>query len=221
MKRKIFRVLKWTILILLVLFFFKACIPAKQDTPSIKPRQSTKYWNLNTGSKIAYTFIEGKGVKKTFPIIYLHGGPGGYVYTKNIEILSNLSELGYDVYLYDQIGSGLSNRLEKVKEYTADRHRKDLEEIVKEDLDDDNINEFDEDQEEEIDIDSFDERSRRAKQEEIEKKYSNLALTIPNLIHESVPVGKDETANIEIKKSSADLLRYLTVTGLFSVKFLM
>lgn len=37
-------------------------------------------------------------------------------------------------------------------------------------------------------------------QEEIEKKYSRLALTIPNLIHESVPVGKDETANKEIKK---------------------
>ncbi|MBI2111831.1 MAG: serine--tRNA ligase [Nitrosarchaeum sp.] len=39
-----------------------------------------------------------------------------------------------------------------------------------------------------------------ALQEEIEKKYSRLALTIPNLIHESVPVGKDETANMEIKK---------------------
>ena len=37
-------------------------------------------------------------------------------------------------------------------------------------------------------------------QEEVEKKYSNLALTIPNLIHESVPIGKDETFNIEIKK---------------------
>ena len=37
-------------------------------------------------------------------------------------------------------------------------------------------------------------------QEEIKKKYSKLALTIPNLIHESVPVGKDETANREIKK---------------------
>ncbi len=37
-------------------------------------------------------------------------------------------------------------------------------------------------------------------QEEVEKKYSNLALTIPNLIHESVPLGKDETANKEIKK---------------------
>ncbi|MCV0412978.1 serine--tRNA ligase [Nitrosarchaeum sp.] len=37
-------------------------------------------------------------------------------------------------------------------------------------------------------------------QGEVEKKYSNLALTIPNLIHESVPIGKDENANIEIKK---------------------
>ena len=37
-------------------------------------------------------------------------------------------------------------------------------------------------------------------QEEIEKKYSKLALTIPNLIHESVPIGKNETANMEIKK---------------------
>lgn len=37
-------------------------------------------------------------------------------------------------------------------------------------------------------------------QGEVEKKYSSLALTIPNLIHESVPIGKDETANIEIKK---------------------
>ncbi|MCE9652536.1 MAG: serine--tRNA ligase [Nitrosarchaeum sp.] len=37
-------------------------------------------------------------------------------------------------------------------------------------------------------------------QEEIEKKYSSLALTIPNLIHESVPIGNDETTNREIKK---------------------
>jgi len=37
-------------------------------------------------------------------------------------------------------------------------------------------------------------------QKEVEEKYSNLAFTIPNLIHKSVPIGKDETANIEIKK---------------------
>jgi len=37
-------------------------------------------------------------------------------------------------------------------------------------------------------------------QEEIEKKYLKLALTIPNLIHESVPIGMDDSANKEIKK---------------------
>jgi seryl-tRNA synthetase len=37
-------------------------------------------------------------------------------------------------------------------------------------------------------------------QMEIEKKYSNLILTIPNLIHESVPIGNDATANKEVKK---------------------
>lgn len=37
-------------------------------------------------------------------------------------------------------------------------------------------------------------------QDKVEKKYMRLALTIPNLIHESVPVGKDETANKEIRR---------------------
>ena len=39
-----------------------------------------------------------------------------------------------------------------------------------------------------------------AGQEDIENTYSKLALTIPNLIHESVPIGADEDANKEIKK---------------------
>ena len=39
-----------------------------------------------------------------------------------------------------------------------------------------------------------------SEQEEIEKKYLKLASTIPNLIHESVPVGPDDSTNKEIKK---------------------
>lgn len=34
----------------------------------------------------------------------------------------------------------------------------------------------------------------------VEEKYHNLALTIPNIIHESVPVGPDEGSNIEIRR---------------------
>ncbi|MCL9805479.1 alpha/beta hydrolase [Flavobacterium amniphilum] len=131
MKKRILKFTKWTILICLIAFIVKGCIPTKLDMPSIKPRTTTQYWNLPTGSKIAYTHIAGKGEKKPYPIIYLHGGPGGYVYTKNIETLGKLSSLGYDVYLYDQVGCGLSERLEDVSEYTAVRHVKDLEAIIK------------------------------------------------------------------------------------------
>ncbi|MGD2106517.1 MAG: serine--tRNA ligase [Nitrosopumilaceae archaeon] len=35
---------------------------------------------------------------------------------------------------------------------------------------------------------------------EVEKKYKGLAFSIPNLIHESVPIGQDDSANKEIKK---------------------
>ncbi len=37
-------------------------------------------------------------------------------------------------------------------------------------------------------------------QEEIEKKYTKLAFTIPNLIHDSVPIGENYTSNKEVKK---------------------
>ncbi|QLH07559.1 serine--tRNA ligase [Nitrosopumilus ureiphilus] len=37
-------------------------------------------------------------------------------------------------------------------------------------------------------------------QENIEKSYLKLALTIPNLVHKSVPVGVDESSNIEIRR---------------------
>ena len=35
---------------------------------------------------------------------------------------------------------------------------------------------------------------------ENEKKFRQLALTIPNIIHESVPIGMDETANVIVRK---------------------
>jgi len=39
-----------------------------------------------------------------------------------------------------------------------------------------------------------------SEQETIENTYSRLALTIPNLVHKSVPIGVDETTNKEIRK---------------------
>ncbi len=39
-----------------------------------------------------------------------------------------------------------------------------------------------------------------SEQENVENKYLKLASTIPNLVHESVPIGIDDSANKEIKK---------------------
>lgn len=39
-----------------------------------------------------------------------------------------------------------------------------------------------------------------SEQESVENTYRKLALTIPNLVHESVPVGTDESANKEVRK---------------------
>jgi len=37
-------------------------------------------------------------------------------------------------------------------------------------------------------------------QKTVESDYTNLAFSIPNMIHESVPIGIDESANIELRK---------------------
>jgi len=105
--------------------------PATYHIPPQQVRAGTEFWDLPSGSRIAYTFVPAKGNKNPYPIIFLQGGPGGPIYDRNITLLSTLADDGYDVYLYDQVGCGFSERLDNIKEYTVERHKKDLEEIVK------------------------------------------------------------------------------------------
>ncbi|MDY0104803.1 MAG: alpha/beta hydrolase [Lentimicrobium sp.] len=131
MRRKVFSVLFSTITICTLFIVCIVFLPRNYDVPQMQNRKSTRFWDLSTGSEIAYTLISGKEPKKNHPIIYLHGGPGGPIDNSNINTLSLLSDDGYDIYLYDQIGGGHSGRLDNIDDYTADRHKSDLEEIVK------------------------------------------------------------------------------------------
>jgi proline iminopeptidase len=131
MKRKVFRLIRYSLLFSIGIFLIFIFFPRAYHVPQMQKRESTRYWTLPTGSRIGYTLVSAKGVRKPYPIIFLQGGPGGFISDRNIEMLAPLSEDGYDVYLYDQIGSGHSNRLENIEEYTTDRHKRDLEEIVK------------------------------------------------------------------------------------------
>ena len=130
MKKNIFRFVKYAFLVFLIIFSYKIFWPGNYNVPQPQLRAGTKYWNLSTGSKIGYAFVPAIGSKKQYPIIYLHGGPGGFVSDRDIKALSPLAEDGYDLYLYDQIGSGQSDRLANISDYTVDRHLKDLREII-------------------------------------------------------------------------------------------
>lgn len=131
MRRKLFKFIKFALLLCAAIFLLVVFIPRTYDVPQMLQRAGTQYWDLPTGSKIGYSFISAKGIKKPYPIIYLQGGPGGFISDRNIKMLAPLSEDGFDIYLYDQIGSGQSERLTNITEYTADRHKKDLEKIIK------------------------------------------------------------------------------------------
>jgi proline iminopeptidase len=118
-------------LILFSLLISSGC--KSQNIESIVP---VKYWNLSTGSHIAYISFQGRDSLRSTPIIFLHGGPGSYQVSEHIngygqEWFEKLANNGFDVYLYDQVGSGLSARLSNPIEYTVDRHVEDIEAIRK------------------------------------------------------------------------------------------
>jgi proline iminopeptidase len=130
MKRKIILVTKYLLLSLALVYAITVLVPREYDVPSIQERAGTQYWDLATGSRIAFFHIAANGIRKPCPIIYLHGGPGGHVRDDLIRSLAPLSNDGYDIYFYDQVGSGMSGRLEDITEYTVDRHVRDLDAIT-------------------------------------------------------------------------------------------
>jgi len=85
---------------------------------------------MQDGFRVAYTKIEGDSASANPPIIFLHGGPGGYIHSSVIKQMEEVAQYGFDVYLYDQIGSGLSDRLPEPKDYSFEKHLKDLSEII-------------------------------------------------------------------------------------------
>ena len=101
-------------------------------TPDAR-RGPIQYWDLPTGSHVAYIHYAAQAPTKATPIIFfLHGGPGAFIVDHSAaaeHFYRSLTTLGFDVYLYDQIGSGHSARLSDPRQYTVERHISDLEAI--------------------------------------------------------------------------------------------
>lgn len=129
----IFKILKYAFLVILVFIIGLIVwigLPNSDSNLNKTVRSSTQYWELTTGSKIAYTHLTPKKDSILGTIVYLHGGPGGYIDDLAISVFENIANNGYDVFLYDQIGSGLSSRLANPKDYSVQRHSDDLKNII-------------------------------------------------------------------------------------------
>jgi proline iminopeptidase len=130
LKKQILRILRFGSFLLALFLLLKIFYPRNYNVPSFAGRAGTRSWNLRTGSRIGYTLIPARGHKKETPIIYLHGGPGGHITGGDIHVFEAIADSGYNIFLYDQIGSGASNRLSDIQEYTVERHMQDLKEII-------------------------------------------------------------------------------------------
>ncbi|MBK3567252.1 alpha/beta fold hydrolase [Streptomyces sp. MBT62] len=117
------------VLLLGVTALAAATVFRPMPTPAAGPVPSdVRFWNLPTGSRIAYVHAPAAGTPRATPVIFLHGGPG----TPAEGIPAGGRELaadGFDVYSYDQLGAGRSTRLSDITGYTAARQVADLDAI--------------------------------------------------------------------------------------------
>lgn len=137
------KIVKWLGLVLgalLLVLLVIIMIPVSPTIERIEPRTTTQYWDMSAGYRIAYTRVAPAGEPVGPPVIFLHGGPGGYIHSSYIRQAERLAAAGHLVYLYDQVGSGLSDRLPNPKDYGFEHHARDLAEIIEDHLKVDRVN---------------------------------------------------------------------------------
>ncbi len=109
-------------------FVLTTLVPTTEPS-TIESVAGQQVWHLLTGSQLAYVRIPAVGSPRQTPIIFLHGGPGTPDMPADRSYFGQLSGDGFDVYVYDQLGSGRSSRLADPRAYTVARDVADLEQI--------------------------------------------------------------------------------------------
>jgi proline iminopeptidase len=111
------------------LFALTAPVPLGDPRLPPAPVEGQRFWELSTGSRIAYVRVPAEGRARGAPVIFLHGGPGVPDMRGDSEYFGRLARDGFDVYVYDQVGRGRSSRLADPRGYTLGRDVADLEAI--------------------------------------------------------------------------------------------
>lgn len=128
--KKLFKYSAIFLLAIALIITFLSFKPVPATVNPIKAGTEIQYWKMKTGYRIAFRKIDSALAGNKSPIIFLHGGPGGYIHSEVVKTLSPLAGTGRALYFYDQSGTGLSDRREHPKDTTLHGHIQDLHEII-------------------------------------------------------------------------------------------
>ncbi|MGF1506596.1 MAG: alpha/beta fold hydrolase [Chloroflexi bacterium] len=103
--------------------------PLNVEPLSLERPPNVQFWELPTGSRIAYTEFLGPADNLNPPVIVLHGGPGFPILEADRDFYMQFAADGFDVYLYDQVGTGFSEKLDTLSAYGVERNIADLDAI--------------------------------------------------------------------------------------------
>jgi proline iminopeptidase len=110
-------------------FVVTALLPLGDPRLPPAPLAGQRFWALPTGSRIAWVRVPARGRPRPTPVVFLHGGPGIADMAGDTAYFGQLAGDGWDVYVYDQVGTGRSSRLADPRRYTIAREVADLEAI--------------------------------------------------------------------------------------------
>jgi proline iminopeptidase len=110
-------------------FAWTTLLPMGDPRLPSAPVEGQRFWELSTGSRISYVRVSAEGDAREVPVIFLHGGPGVPDMEGDSQYFGRLARDSLDVYVYDMVGRGRSQRLADPRGYTLRRDVADLEAI--------------------------------------------------------------------------------------------
>jgi proline iminopeptidase len=114
-----------TLAVLTLVGGFALLWPTEASPPAALP--GVRMVDLPTGARLAYLKLPAAGARRATPVVFVHGGPGVADMRGDAPYLQRLADVGFDVYLYDQVGVGRSTRLADPTGYTRQHAVADLE----------------------------------------------------------------------------------------------
>lgn len=125
---------------LALLVQFELFTPVTTTEVPTPDTDDVQFWEGPGGFQIGYRHIapSERSAANLNPIVFLHGGPGFATSPQDAAFFARFAEQGYDVYLYDRLGSGASDQPADLAFYSVDQNLRTLE-FIRDTLDADQL----------------------------------------------------------------------------------